>query len=127
MKAFEIQEFGIDKLTQVERPVPECGPRDVLVRMRSASLNFRDVMVVSGTYNPRMRLPAVPVSDGAGEVVEVGAEVSKWAVGDRVCSTVIAGWVDGKPTAEQAKTAIAAGRADGVLQEYRVFDAEGLP
>lgn len=126
MRAFEIPEFGIDNLTEVERPVPECGARDVLVRMHAASLNFRDVMVVEGTYNPRMRLPAVPLSDGAGEIVEIGSDVTKWRVGDRVCSTVIAGWIDGEPTAESAKTAIAAGRADGVLQEYRVFDEQAL-
>jgi len=126
VRAFEIAEFGIDNLVEVERPMPVCGSNEVLVKMHAASLNFRDVMVVSGTYNPRMRLPAVPLSDGAGEIVEVGESVTKWKVGDRVCSTVIPGWTDGEPTAEGAKTAIAAGRADGVLQEYRVFKQDAL-
>jgi NADPH:quinone reductase-like Zn-dependent oxidoreductase len=84
------------------------------------------VMVVSGTYNPRMRLPAIPFSDGAGEIVGVGEDVKKWAIGDRVCSTVIPGWTDGGPTAATAKTAIGAGSYDGVLREYAVFSEDSL-
>src|SRR5690348_2498059 len=94
--------------------------------MRAASLNYRDIMVASGTYNPRMKLPAVPVSDGAGEVVEIGHGVTRWKVGDRVCSIVIPGWIDGGPSAAKAKTAIGAGNADGVLREYATFDQEAL-
>ena len=126
MRAYEIQEFGIDKLALVERDTPEPGPYEVLVRMRAASLNYRDMMVVSGTYNPRMKLPAMPFSDGAGEVVAVGDAVSKWKIGDRVCSTVIPGWIDGEPSAEKSKTAIAAGGADGILREYAVFNEEAI-
>lgn len=126
MKAYEIEQFGIDNLRLVERDTPRPAAGEVLVKMHAASLNYRDVMVVSGTYNPRMRLPAIPFSDGAGEVVEVGKGVTKWSVGDRVCSTVIAGWMDGGPTAETAKTAIGAGGSDGVLSEYRVFNESSL-
>ena len=69
MKVYEIQKFGIDDLAVVDRdqPVPKAG--EVLVRFHAASLNYRDIMVVTGTYNPKMKLPAVPLSDGAGEVV----------------------------------------------------------
>ena len=126
MKAHEIQEFGIDKLALVERERPEFGPKQVLIKFHSASLNYRDVMVVSGTYNPRMKLPAVPFSDGAGEIVAVGEDVKKWEVGDRVCTTVIPGWIDGEPTAEKAKTAIGAGSFDGVLREYAAFSEESI-
>lgn len=126
MKAYEIQDFGIDKLAFIERDVPQVGHDEVLVKMRSASLNYRDVMVVSGTYNPRMRLPAVPFSDGAGEVVAVGDSVSKWRVGDRVCSAVIPGWLDGGPTGEAVRSAIGAGRFDGVLREYVAFNENGV-
>ena len=126
MKAYEIQEFGIDKLALVDRDTPETGPNEVLVRMRAASLNYRDVMVVSGTYNPRMKLPAIPFSDGAGEVVAVGDAVSKWKVGDRVCSIVIPGWIDGEPSAQRSKTAIGAGGADGILREYAAYNEEAI-
>ena len=126
MRAYEIQEFGIDKLGTVEREKRAPAPNEILVRLRAASLNYRDVMVVSGSYNPRMKLPAVPFSDGAGDVVAVGEGVTKWKVGDRVCSTVIAGWFDGEPSAEKSKTAIAAGGTDGILREYAVFNEESV-
>lgn len=126
MKAYEIKEFGIENLSRVEREVPEPQAGEVLVELRAASLNYRDVMVVEGTYNPRMRLPAVPFSDAAGEVTAVGDGVSKWKVGDRVCTVVIPAWIDGEPSAEKAKSAIGAGRFDGVLREYVAFDQESL-
>jgi NADPH:quinone reductase-like Zn-dependent oxidoreductase len=126
MRAFEITEFGIDKLAAVEMTVPKPGPGEVLLKFCAASLNYRDVMVVSGTYNPRMRLPAVPFSDGAGEVVELGLGVTKWAIGDRVSPIVIQGWIDGAPTAEAAKTAIGAGARDGVLREFGSFSENSL-
>lgn len=126
MRTYEIQEFGIDRLALTTCETPEPGPNEVLVRLRAASLNYRDVMVVSGTYNPRMKLPAVPFSDGSGEIVTIGEAVSKWKVGDRVCSTVIAGWHDGGPSAEKSKTAIAAGGADGVLREFATFSEDSI-
>jgi NADPH:quinone reductase-like Zn-dependent oxidoreductase len=81
---------------------------------------------VSGTYNPRMKLPAIPFSDAASEIVEVGEGVERWKVGDLVCSTVIPGWIDGGATAASSKTAIGAGGAEGVLQEYRLFGQEEI-
>jgi NADPH:quinone reductase-like Zn-dependent oxidoreductase len=126
MKAYEISEFGVDKLRQVERdrPTPEEG--EVVVKLYAASLNFRDVMVVSGTYNPRMKLPAIPLSDAAGEIGEVGSGVTKWKVGDRVCSTLIPGWISGGPTAESSKTAIGAGGLTGVAREYMTFHEDAV-
>ena len=116
MKAYELNEFGIDKLTQVELDMPVAGEGEVLVKIHAASLNFRDVMVSTGTYNPRMRLPAIPLSDAAGEVVDVGPGAAKWKLGDRICSTLIPGWTSGGPTAESAKTAIGAGGLTGVAR-----------
>lgn len=126
MRAYEIQEFGIDNLALATRDTPEPGPNEVLVQLRAASLNYRDLMVVNGTYNPRMKLPAVPLSDGSGEIVAVGEGVTKWKTGDRVCSTLIAGWYDGEPSAEKSKTAIAAGGADGILRELAAFNEDSI-
>lgn len=126
MRTYEIQQFGIENLTLVEREIPQPAPDEVLIKFHAASLNYRDLMIVSGTYNPRMKLPAVPFSDGSGEVVEVGKAVTKWKAGDRVCTTVIAGWIDGEPSAEKAKTAIGAGSFDGVLREYAAFSEESI-
>lgn len=126
MKAFEIQQFGIDNLALVERDVQQPEPREVLIKFHAASLNYRDVMVVSGAYNPRMNLPAIPLSDGAGEIVEVGSAVTKWKVGDRVSPIVVRDWFENGPTAETAKTAIGAGSIDGVLREYGAFNVDSI-
>src|SRR5262245_10729357 len=98
MKAFEIRSFGLDQLKLVDCETPAAGPGQVVVRMRAASLNYRDLLVVRGQYNPRMPLPRVPLSDGAGEVVEVGAGVSEWKVGDRVAGCFFQDWAAGPLT-----------------------------
>jgi NADPH:quinone reductase-like Zn-dependent oxidoreductase len=127
MKAYEVQTFGIDELELAERPIPETGRGEVLVRFHAASVNYRDIMVVSGTYNPRMKLPAVPFSDGAGEVAAVGEDVTKWHPGDRVMPIFAQRWHDGETSEEKRRTALGAGSYwDGVLREYGAFHEEGL-
>jgi NADPH:quinone reductase-like Zn-dependent oxidoreductase len=127
MKAYEIREFGIENLAVFDREKPVPQAKEVLVRFRAASLNFRDIMAVTGTYNPRMKLPAVPLSDGAGEVTAVGNGVTKWKVGDRVMPIFAQRWIDGDTTEEKRRTSLGAGAQwDGVLREYGSFDEEGL-
>ena len=125
MKAYEIQKFGMDGLTLVNRPMPEPGSNQVLVRMHAWALNYRDWMTATGRYNPRLKLPQIPLSDGAGEVVAVGSAVEDFKPGDRVASTFFERWVSGTPTDEQAKTALGAGR-DGVLAEYVALHQDGV-
>ena len=127
MKAYEVREFGIDKLAVAEREIPQPQAGQVLVRMRAASLNYRDVMVITGTYNPRMKMPAVPFSDGAGEIAAVGDGVTEWAVGDRVCPIFVQQWLDGEVSETTRRTALGAGAQwDGVLREFAVFDASSV-
>lgn len=127
MKAYEIQEFGIDNLALIERPDPIAAPDEVVVKFHAASLNYRDYMVVSGTYNPRMKLPAIPLSDGAGEIAEVGSNVTKWKVGDRVMPIFAQRWFDGGSSEEKRRTSLGAGTQwDGVLREYGAFDQESV-
>lgn len=127
MKAYEVQEFGIEKLSFVGRPIPEPASGEVLVRFHAASLNYRDLMVVSGTYNPKMKLPAVPLSDGAGEVVAVGDDVTKWKPGDRVMPIFAQRWFDGDSSEEKRRTSLGAGAQwDGVLREYGTFTEESV-
>lgn len=125
MKAYRIEEFGIDKLalTEVDKPMPREG--EVLVRLRATSLNYRDVMMVEGTYNPRLKLPLVPFSDGAGEVVEIGEGVTRWKGGDRVCPIFMQGWFDGELDYAKWKTTLG-GNLDGCLREFAVFHEDGL-
>jgi NADPH:quinone reductase-like Zn-dependent oxidoreductase len=126
MKAFEIRDgFGIERLTMVDKPEPVPGPGQALVKMRAFSVNYRDLMVVTGTYNPRMKLPRVPFSDGAGEVVAVGPAVTRVKPGDRVTPAFMQKWIDGQPDVEKAKSALG-GAIDGLLAEYVVLDQEGL-
>ena len=127
MKAYEVQKFGIDDLALVDRDehAPKAG--EVLVKFHAASLNYRDIMVVTGTYNPKMKLPAVPLSDGAGEVVSVGDGVSKWKTGDRVMPIFAQHWFEGETSEEKRRTSLGAGAFwDGVLREYGTFGEQSL-
>jgi len=126
MKAYEVQKFGIENLILVERAEPHPHAQEVVVKFHAASLNFRDLMFVKGVYNPKARLPAVPFSDGAGEVVDVGAEVKKWKIGDRVCPIFTQAWIEGTLSVEKRRTTLGAGDVDGVLREYGAFDENGL-
>jgi NADPH:quinone reductase-like Zn-dependent oxidoreductase len=125
MKQFEIREFGIDNLALVDCPVPAPGPTDVLVKLRAASLNFRDYMVVKGIYNPKLRMPLVPLSDGAGVVESVGQSVTRFKPGDRVAACFMQKWVEGGINREKGNSALG-GSLDGVLREYAVFAEQGL-
>ncbi len=125
MRAWEIQQFGLDGLRLSEREQPAPGPGQVLVRIHAASLNFRDVLMVQGRYNPRQKLPLVPCSDGAGEVVEIGEGVTQWRPGDRVCGIFAQGWQCGRVSREKAATTLG-GPLDGMLREYAVLHESGL-
>ena len=125
MRAYEIQEFGIDNLALVERERPEPKENEVLVKFHAASLNYRDLMMVKGWYNPKLKTPLVPLSDGAGEVVGVGEKVTRWKVGDRVMPIFMQGWIDGEVDVKKARTALG-GDLDGCLREYGAFDENGL-
>ena len=117
--------FGLDQLAVVERPDPIPGPGQVLLRMRAASLNYRDLMVVRGQYNPKMPLPRIPLSDGVGEVVALGEGASGPAVGDRVAGMFMPSWREGPPTEAKGRSALG-GAVDGVLAEYVVLPADGV-
>jgi NADPH:quinone reductase-like Zn-dependent oxidoreductase len=109
----------------VERPTPAPGPGEVLVGVRAVSLNYRDLMVVKGFYNPKMRLPRIPLSDGAGEVVAVGADVTLWKPGDRVAGIFMQNWLDGPLTAAKGRGALG-GDVDGMLTDFIVLKEPGL-
>lgn len=124
MSAIEAQSFSIDQLRRVERPVPTPGPGEILIRVQAASLNYRDLAILSGVYMPDLPLPYVPASDACGTVVAVGEGVTRFAVDDRVMPCYIQGWRDGAPTAEQRQRRTLGAPLTGVLQEYVVVPAE---
>ncbi|HEY3308766.1 MAG TPA: NAD(P)-dependent alcohol dehydrogenase [Desulfuromonadaceae bacterium] len=118
-------DFSIEGLLQEETEIPRPSTGQVLVRIKAVSLNYRDLLMVTGNYTRNLNLPLVPLSDGAGEVVEVGEGVTRWKSGDRVIPTFFQRWSAGGITKDVPASALG-GALNGVLQEYAVFDQEGL-
>ena len=125
MRAWQVSAFGIDSLEFVERSRPVPGPGEVLLAVRAVALNRRDLMVVKGLYNSKMKLPRIPCSDAAGEVVAVGAGVTAWKPGDRVMGIFMQNWLDGPLTRSKARGALG-GDIDGVLADTVLLRQEGL-
>jgi NADPH:quinone reductase-like Zn-dependent oxidoreductase len=124
MRAVEVAGTGVDTLRVVERSVPEPGPDEILLHIKAATLNYRDLAIVNGTYRPDTARPFVPTSDASGEVVKVGANVRRFSIGDRVVPTYIQGWIDGLPTPEQRTELTLGVPLTGVLQDYITVPAE---
>ena len=127
MRAYQLPKggAGIEALTWVERPEPTPAHRQVLVKVRACSLNFRDLAIVRGSYRMTVRDNLIPLSDGAGEVVEVGAGVERVKVGERVAGNFFQRWVGGAPSADTHKSALGGG-IDGMLADYAVLEEDGV-
>ena len=125
MRAFQVTQFGLEHLKSTEQPEPAVTPGMVLIRVHAVSLNYRDLLVAQGQYNPKMQLPRIPCSDGAGEVIAVGDGVRRVKVGDRVCGIFMQRWLDGPLTAEKSKAALG-GDVDGMLAEYVLLSEDGV-
>ena len=125
MHAFAIQGgFGIENLKPFEADEPKPGYGQVLVKLHAASLNYRDLMTVSGSYNPKQPLPLIPLSDGAGEVVQIGEGVASLKVGDRVAGAFFQSWPAGPPPSNLYRVSLG-GPLPGVLAEYAAFEEDG--
>ena len=124
MRALEAKDFSIDALKLGERPVPKARRGEILVRIKAASLNYRDLAILTQKYMATLPLPYVPASDCGAEVVEVGEEVTRFKVGDRVTPLYTQGWHDGYPTPEQRTKRTLGAPLSGVLQDYVVVPAE---
>ena len=103
-----------------DRPDPKPGPGQILVKVHACSLNYRDLLMVKGEYNPRQKLPLIPLSDGAGEVIAVGDGVSRFRVGDRIAGLFNQRWLGGEPNQERLRNTLG-GPLDGMLAEYSVL------
>lgn len=116
---------GIDSLTLAERPDPVPGPRQILVRVKATSLNYRDLLTIEAQYARAAPKPdLVPLSDGAGEVVAVGAEVTKFKAGDRVAGCFMQRWTGGA-IGDRAMASAMGGAIDGMLTELAVLEEDG--
>jgi len=125
MKVWQIPAFGIDNLELADRPMPQPAHGQVLVAVRAVSLNYRDLLVTLGKYNPKLALPRIPCSDGAGEIVALGEDVTRWHVGQRVAGIFMQNWIEGPPDAAKQRGALG-GDIDGMLAEYVVLDQHGI-
>jgi NADPH:quinone reductase-like Zn-dependent oxidoreductase len=124
MKVLTVEgSFGLSNLTLGVRPDPEPGAGQICIDMRAASLNYRDLLMVTGRYNPKQPLPLIPGSDGVGVVSAVGDGVTRFAVGDRVMPIFAPRWHSGEPTYERMRSTLG-GPLDGVLAEKMVVDAD---
>jgi NADPH:quinone reductase-like Zn-dependent oxidoreductase len=125
MKAYRFHEFGGPaswKCEELPNPIP--GPGQVVIRLRAVSLNFRDLLLCKGLYNPKLRLPRIPASDGAGEVIATGTG-ARFRPGERVMVNFMPGWVDG-PLDETKALASLGSEVDGLLAEEAAVDEGGL-
>jgi NADPH:quinone reductase-like Zn-dependent oxidoreductase len=126
MRAWQISgNFGIENLASVNVESARLGPEDVRVSLKACAINYRDLMVIKGIYNPKQVLPLVPLSDGAGVVVETGTEVKDFKCGDRVIACFSQMWPSGRVEA-RAQAHTLGGPLPGTLQESRVFHHSGL-
>jgi NADPH:quinone reductase-like Zn-dependent oxidoreductase len=126
MRAYQLPKggAGIDALVQVERPDQKPAYRQVLVKVKACALNFRDLGIVRGSYRVPVRENIIPLSDGAGEVIEIGPGVTRVKVGDRVAGNFFQRWSGGAPAADVHKSALGGG-IDGMLADYAVLEEDG--
>jgi NADPH:quinone reductase-like Zn-dependent oxidoreductase len=127
MRAYQLPKggAGIEALTKVERPEPKPSHRQVKVKVAACSLNFRDLGIVRGTYRQPVRDNIVPLSDGAGEVIEVGDGVTRVKAGDKVAGCFFQRWPGGEPPPDVQASALGGG-TDGMLAEYVVLEEDGV-
>jgi len=117
--------FGLERLAIETRPKPVPGAGEVRVRVGAAALNYRDLSMARGEYDPRLPLPALLGSDAAGTVDAVGEGVTRFGLGDRVMPIFASGWHDGPPTRTTPLLGLG-GRVDGTFVEAFVARADDL-
>ena len=124
MKAIEVKKpGGLEHLTLTERSVSSPGPKQIQVRWKATSLNYHDYLIAVGTIPVKEGL--IPMSDGAGEVTEIGAEVTKWKVGDHIMSLFFPDWINGKPNATNTAK-LAGDNTDGFLIQTSCVDESAV-
>jgi NADPH:quinone reductase-like Zn-dependent oxidoreductase len=124
MRAYQLNQLGsLDGLVLTERDIPSPGVGEVLVRVRASSLNFRDMIILNGWYPAPVPPGRVPLSDAAGEVVTIGAGVTRFQAGDRVVNAFFPNWFGGSFNTMPEQYVV---DRDGWLAEYIVINAEAL-
>jgi NADPH:quinone reductase-like Zn-dependent oxidoreductase len=123
--AMAIERFGLGNLRPDYRAPEDIGPGLVRIAIKAVSLNYRDILVLRGTYDASLSVPLIPCSDAAAVVLEVGAGVRGLKVGDRVCTHMVPDWQDG-PLQPRMRSTTLGGPAQGVLCEERVLPSSAV-
>jgi NADPH:quinone reductase-like Zn-dependent oxidoreductase len=125
MRAWQLDRFGLEHLALVERPAAPLASDEVRLRVTAVALNYRDLLVAGGSFLPNLEMPFTPCSDAAGVVVEVGAAVTQFKVGDRASTFYRQRWFDGVPGPEELGNSLG-GPRQGVLAAELVLPQTGL-
>ncbi len=123
MRVWQHLPFGIDSSELVTDWIYASGAGRC--SLESGQFSTTATRMVKGLYNPKLRFPRIPCSDGAGEIMAVGPGVSSWKLGDRVAGIFMQNWIDGPPTREKVRGALG-GDIDGMLAEHIVLSEKGL-
>lgn len=125
MLEWSVSEWGLENLQANHVPIPEPGPGQVLIQFHAASLNYRDLLIVSGAYNPRFPRPLIPGSDGYGQVVGLGSGVPAELFHRYALTPFAPSWRSGPPDPRTLRQTLG-GPLAGVLSEFRLFGADEL-
>ena len=126
MKTWEVKDLGLDNLTLTEKNIRSIADDEVLVEMKAASLNYRDLIMIDGGYGPiGGKPPFIPISDGAGMVKEVGKSIKNFKVSDVVIPPFFKGWDSGNMKDNTVFLSLG-GKEDGVMQEFMIFKENNL-
>ena len=122
MRAMVVNAAGLDRIERADLPIPEPGPGEVQVRIKAATLNYRDLLILQ-KGNPDGKLPYIPLSCACGEVTALGSGVSRVAKGERVMPAFFQNWISG-PSPQPPRAL--GGALEGVAREYACFPEEAL-
>ncbi len=127
MKKWEVQGNGIETLNLVDIDCEiKLKAYEILVKMKAATLNYRDLIMIAGGYGETGGIPPfIPISDGSGIVKEIGADISQFKKGDMVIPPFFKTWHSGNIEENSILSALG-GKEDGVMQEYMIFSEENI-
>ncbi len=122
---YEITKFGFDGLHKGNYELAKLKDNEVLIESCAWSLNYRDLMMIKGIYNPKLKLPIIPLSDVCGKVIEIGSQVKNFKLGDLVCPNFMPNYTSGPLLKEHVQNALG-GAINGVLAQKLKFEETGL-
>ena len=126
MRVWEVKDLGLDNLTLTEKDIKSIADDEILVEMKAATLNYRDLIMIDGGYGPiGGQPPFVPISDGAGIVKEVGKSIKNFKISDVVIPPFFKGWDSGYMKDDTVLSSLG-GKEDGVMQEFMIFKENNL-